>query len=222
LFISVSSRAVIGHFLPVLRGAVLATVNSMGESSVVWLAERLQPLDVQDDDYGKKHRYTYSVVRPTPAGPVRWQYWPPKDQPGTPIFCPTTGTRTQISEHGGASFSGQQSIRTRQIQIERGQTSKNVTMVTRFIAHSKRAYTYACTCALPFMLYLISARSSISCTPTGGVSRKFSNCYKSVPGVMFGIARPVCELMPNSSLLALPVSLPGTRDPKNRQSPVTQ
>jgi hypothetical protein len=27
-----------------------------------------------------------ALSRPTPAGPVMWRYWPPKDRPGTPDF----------------------------------------------------------------------------------------------------------------------------------------
>jgi hypothetical protein len=27
------------------------------------------------------------VIDQNPAGPVRWRYWPPEDQPATNIFC---------------------------------------------------------------------------------------------------------------------------------------
>jgi hypothetical protein len=58
--------------------------------------------------------------RPTPAGPVRWQYWPPEGS--TLIFCPrldtTSGTcTTNISTWWSYSFLhvlGQQLIRTLQ------------------------------------------------------------------------------------------------------------
>jgi hypothetical protein len=54
-------------------------------------------------------------VRPTPPGPVRWRYWPSKDQPGTQIFCNFHPGPCPSEKLHGASFLGQQSIRTRQI-----------------------------------------------------------------------------------------------------------
>jgi hypothetical protein len=56
-------------------------------------------------------------LRPTPAGLVRWRYWHPKDQPGTQIFLLHPGPVCPSEKYHGASFIGQQSIRTRQILL---------------------------------------------------------------------------------------------------------
>jgi hypothetical protein len=53
-----------------------------------------------------------ALTRPTPAGSVRGQYWPPKDQPGTRIFCCTSGYSCPRFCHDRASFLHQQSTRT--------------------------------------------------------------------------------------------------------------
>jgi hypothetical protein len=69
---------------------------SMDTSTSLYLVSLLDNKTSHNkESWGKA---SFIRITPTPAGPVRWQYWP---QPRIPIFCSTSGTRTtKISTWG--------------------------------------------------------------------------------------------------------------------------
>jgi hypothetical protein len=79
----------------------------LGADSYCWIKNYKCPT-LSATNHLNYHFYNKSKCTPTPAGPVRWRYWPPKDGHGIQFYVIYIRVQCPEIKCTGASFLGQQ------------------------------------------------------------------------------------------------------------------